>query len=236
MIAALLSLLSSVSPARAADVPAGEELGDEDPLAPDPADRAPAPGPRDLVGGPRALIDLGPRDRERGKVRLPPTRIEMRFPIRQDLGVFPYFGIGTQVHRRGSFTVDADLGINGGRQIQMRGPWRVQNAASGTLLAMWELGPWLAVGPTGGVDYRWFRQQWTDIASSWVPVVGVRVNSMLIGARKWGFVIGAGATADLARTRFVRETAEVVDLVPLEGFVSTRIVFGHGREQPRDAR
>ena len=135
-----------------------------------------------------------------------------------------------------TFTLDADVGVAPGRQIQMAGPWRIQAAAAGTLYPMVELGPWLSVGPSVGIEHRWWRQQGSHIGSTWMPVVGVRANSMLIGARKWGFVIGAGATADLGRTRFVRENQEIVDLVPFEGYLSTRLVFGHGRDRREASR
>ncbi|MEZ4237947.1 MAG: hypothetical protein R3F59_17740 [Myxococcota bacterium] len=142
----------------------------------------------------------------------------------------PYFRFGLQTLRRGRTTVDADLTVSMARRIFMPGPWRTQMSGGAEVMALHEVSPWLALGPTLGTEYGVFVQQWTVIGGAWVPEVGVRANSMLIGARRWGFVLAASATVDLARVRFVRETAQVVTVSPFEAGLSARFLVGHGRD------
>ena len=168
------------------------------------------------------------RAERRGGPLLPPLRLDLRTPFRQGLGPGAVLALGSQVSRTRSLALDLTVAYQSGRLLTTPGPQRSQLCAELGVDARLDLGRWLGVGPTAGIDYRWFRQQGMTISDAWIPVVGAKLDSTLLRTRHWSVVIGARATVDTVLTRFVLETAQVRMLQPVEGQVGLKINFGNG--------
>lgn len=163
------------------------------------------------------------------RVHAPPIRVELRTPFRVGIGPGAALGMGVQIARTRRITFDAAVAYTSGRQLLTPGPFRSMYGFEGTSHVELQVGRFLAVGPMGGVVYEWFVQQGNGIDAFWTPVLGVRVDTWLLRARKWGLGISARATSDLASTQFVLETQQVVTRSPIEGQLGLRFDFGHGR-------
>ncbi|MEQ1508601.1 MAG: hypothetical protein ABMB14_40590, partial [Myxococcota bacterium] len=151
------------------------------------------------------------------RVAVPPLRVDTGIAIREDLGAGGVFQVGVQLTRSARWTLDADAAVVSGRGIRYPGPFRSMISWELRAEALYNPGRWLAVGPTAGGSYRLYRQQFTAIDEGFVPFVGLQANTAVIRARKWSLALTSRLTADLALTRFVLETAEVVTLPVVDG-------------------
>lgn len=170
---------------------------------------------------------------ERGGERrtlLPPLRLDARVALRDQIAPGPLFELGSQLVRTKAMALDLNISYAIPRTILLPGPFRTFSQVSLDADLMFGGGRFLKVGPTGGVSYRVYIQQWQAIEEGFVPQVGVRASSALIQARKWSLVMTARATMDLMVTQLVMETAQVHSLSPYEGQIGLRFNFGHGRD------
>ncbi|MCB9675866.1 MAG: hypothetical protein H6737_12160 [Alphaproteobacteria bacterium] len=171
--------------------------------------------------------------RQPRKIRFagPPVRFEVRTGFRDGVAPNPIVEAGVQVVRLGRFTVDGALGYNSHASVVTNGLFRTMGSVNGSVDGLYEIGNWLGVGPTAGLSFRIFRQQFTDIDAALIPVVGLRTHVGLIRARRWSFGLSGKVTADLVRTDLVLDTTAITTVSPFEVQLGGRIQLGHGRDR-----
>jgi hypothetical protein len=165
------------------------------------------------------------------KLRLAPIRFDFRFPFRPDVGWGVITAAGVQVGRVRGTAFDLDLAYHSGRQVLQNGPFRSWSAVELGAQSYTPIGRWTGFGGVAGVRRANYVQQGQTIASGFVPSVGVRAQSSLLHARRWGLVASGRLTADLMATRFVLEDQRVERMSPLEAQLGFRFDFGHGKPQ-----
>ena len=169
-----------------------------------------------------------PQKRE-PKVRLPPLRLESRAVFRQEANPGSLFELGVQMRRWKKGAIDANIAYAPHHGLALVGPFRTMGSLETTADALYFLGPFLATGPSAGLSFRFYRQQWSPISEGWMPIAGWRLSTSVVRARRWALLVSAKAMVDLAPTELVLETAEIRKLRPVEGQLGLRINFGHGR-------
>lgn len=175
-----------------------------------------------------ALAGDASTDAEVRRSSVPPLRVATRLVVRPETNPTASFEAGVQVWRSPVFKLDVNVGYLPGRALGMTGPPRSMLSADLSADLVAELGPWLETGPSAGVAYRLFRQQWTAIDELFVPIAGWRLDASVLRARRWSLQLTTKTMLDLAKTELVRETAEVRRLLPAELQVGVRFNFGHG--------
>ena len=201
-------------------------------LLPATADEGPAPDP---IASEHQAPDRDrhtPRVRGENGLHLLPLRLDTRAAIREGMGTGLLVELGVQLARTRSLLLDANVAYVSPRAILVPGPARNFFAWEFGADALVPVTRWMAVGPSGGVAFRLFRQQGSAIDEAWVPFAGVRTHTTLLSARKGSLAVGLRVTVDLAVTRFVMEDSRVVGLSPVEGQLGLRMNFGHG-PQPK---
>ncbi len=203
-------------------------------------DDAPFPDePIDLTIGAQASRATSSRDplapRTKGRrsdkgrrIWVPPLRLDSRAAFRDQMAPAAVIEVGAQLTRKRAYAVDMNLSYTTPHGVLLPGPWRSfsQVNLDGDLL--FDGGRFLKFGPSAGLGYRIYQQQFQVIDEGFVPQLGLRASSGLLQARKWSLVVTARATVDLVSTNLVMETAQVHRLSPYEGQIGLRFNFGHG--------
>lgn len=176
-----------------------------------------------------AIQDLDAPEERTRKVVVPPLRLDTRVVIREHANPGPLIEGQVQVTRTEKVAVDVGVSYTAHHGLGVVGPLRTMGSLDGLVDVRYEIGPWLATGPSAGVGLRFYRQQWTPIEEVWTPTVGWRIDGFLIRARRWGLMISTKVSVDLRRTDLVLATAQIDTLSPVEGQFGLRWAFGHGR-------
>lgn len=172
------------------------------------------------VGSPESAVI------ERRRVYGTPLRLDTRASLRGGTVPGVVMELASQVVDVKRTTLDLGFAFAWPRGLGLVGPWRTMASADFNVNVMYAANNWIAFGPTAGVSYRLFRQQWAPISELWIPIAGARVSSTIVGARTWKFSLDFKGTADLVPIRLVNETAEVVRLEPLELQIGIRFHIG----------
>ncbi|MEZ4315928.1 MAG: hypothetical protein R3F61_00415 [Myxococcota bacterium] len=166
----------------------------------------------------------------------PPLRVELRTAFRDGTGPAPVGELGVQALRLGRFTLDGNLGYHAHANLGFNGLFRTVGSIDAGADGLFELTPWFALGPMAGASFRFYRQQFSDVGSNLVPLVGGRVHVGLVRARRWSVGLSGRVTGDLVRSDLVLDTSEIVTLSPITAEVGLRVQLGHGRDRRRAGR
>jgi hypothetical protein len=164
---------------------------------------------------------------------LPPVRLDLGMSLREAVAPAFVARLGVQVARTERFRFDANAAYQAPRALYTPGVWRQMRAWEFSADATYAANRFFSIGPTVGLVYRLYHQQWQLIDDSATPIAGLRANLGLVTTRRWGLVLVARGTLDVDTTRFVLANAEVVTLPPLDGQLALHVDFGHGRVPAR---
>jgi len=166
---------------------------------------------------------------KRKKIRGIPLRLDTRVVLRGGMMPGASLELGTQILRREKSEVDLNLSYIPNHALSAPGPWRFNHSIA--MGADWLFRPseFFAMGPTAGVSYIQWMQQWAVLENFVVPYVGGRASASLIRARTWSIDMTVKGQTDLVFTQLVLENNEIRSLSPFEAQAGMRITFGHGR-------
>lgn len=152
--------------------------------------------------------------------------VESRTAFRSDLGVGGTFGLGLRARATPRWTFEAMASVVSMRTIRVNGPQRGWMSPDLSASMLYMARPWLAIGPTAGISYRLYRQQWNDIGQVVMPEVGVAGDATVLRARWFALGVAGRGTVDLGRTEYVLETSQVVVQSPWDMQLGLRTTFG----------
>lgn len=179
-----------------------------------------------------ALIEVEPVatvEPKRRKIRGIPLRLDTRVVLRGGMLPGAALELGTQVLKREKSEVDLNLAYIPNHALSAPGPWRYNHSIA--MGADWLFRPsdFFAFGPTAGVSYVQWMQQWTVLENFVVPYLGGRASASLIRTRTWSVDMTVKGQTDLVFTQLVLENNEIRSLNPFEAQAGMRLTFGHGR-------
>ena len=140
----------------------------------------------DLAAPIRGQVPTVTIEKPRSRPFLPPMRVGMRASFRNDVNPGFVTEYGIQLFRRPKLQLDANLSFAFAHGLDTNGPWRTISQLDNTYDLMGVVGQRLQIGVTGGWSHRFYRQQGWAVDNAWAPVVGGRVSTPLLLARKWG--------------------------------------------------
>lgn len=166
---------------------------------------------------------------ERRGFRFPPLRFGLGVGMRPGMQSSFVFSMGAQLKRWKRAKLDGFLGLSAGANLWIPGPFRSLIQTDNLYDLLLPVGHRLEVGPTAGVSFRRYRQQWNDVGVAVTPVLGVRANAPLVLSRRFSWALDARCLFDLLPTQLAVEGREIRPVSPLQIQVAMRFNFGHGR-------
>ncbi|MEQ1508602.1 MAG: hypothetical protein ABMB14_40595, partial [Myxococcota bacterium] len=173
----------------------------------------------------------GRRLRERAPVDLPPLRLAFGTGLQPDLQPSFAAWFGQEFVRIGRTTLGYDL-YGALPHGLPSGLLRTVSSIEADLVVRVPLGGRFAFGPAAGLSFRWYRQQFTAIDDSAMPVVGATLSAapVVLPPGRWRFTIDLQTMADVGSTQLVDEAGAVFQLVPIEFRLGFGARFGGTRD------
>ena len=171
--------------------------------------------------------------REERRVRLPPVRLGGAAAARASTQSTGELELGVQPWRSQRLSLEAYARYQGHQwlmvpQTPMGNRPNVRHlTATASLLV--HIDRMVAVGPELAAGVRTYHQDWNTIGSSGVLSVGAAAQISLFRAPTWGVALTLRLTAEPLPTSVSFPTQEVVRIDPIQAFLGTRVLFGHGR-------
>lgn len=162
---------------------------------------------------------------------VPAFRMGIRGVGRSDAVLTGTIELGVEFYRRRGWALEANIAYQGPRSLRVAGPWRSMGSADLSVDLWADLGDFLAVGATAGSNIRIYRQQWQQVGTTPIPVVGLRTYSPLLRTRSWSVGLSTRITTDLRPTELVLDTTQVLRLSPIEFQVGMRFQLGHAPQE-----
>lgn len=152
--------------------------------------------------------------------------VESRTAFRSDLNVGATFGLGLRAQASPRWAFESVATMVSLRGIRVNGPQRGWFAADLSASMLYLPRPWLAVGPTAGISYRVYRQQWNNIGQTVMPAIGLAGDATVLRARWFALGVAGRVTGDLGITEYVLETSQVLVQSPWDVQLGIRTTFG----------
>lgn len=173
--------------------------------------------------------DKPQREEGRKKVVGPPLRMGSYAALRGGVTTAAGFELNSKVAGKGRKALDLGLAVSTLQRVDNFQPIRQYSTVAMLVDGVYALTPHVNIGPSLGLAYRPYQQEWRMVSANWIPMAGFRATAGMLTSRTWQMHLTLKGTVDLIQTQMVFATAEIRNLNPLELQVGVRFMFARQR-------